>query len=138
MSGGTTATAGRGSGGQTTAGRGTGGVSSASGGATGAAGGRGGASGQGAQAGGMAADAAGLAKFSFFVTSLVAMRSLSKNQNGFGGDLRLESRQPHRRLGRRLRRYLLLRADSVSARGPRSKVRGPQAARGLLSERHCS
>jgi hypothetical protein len=30
----------------------------------------------------------GLAKFSFFVTSIEAMRSLSKNQNGFGGDLR--------------------------------------------------
>jgi hypothetical protein len=29
-----------------------------------------------------------LAKFSFFVTSLDAMRRLSKNQNGFGGDLR--------------------------------------------------
>lgn len=30
----------------------------------------------------------GLAKFSFFVTSIEAMRELSKNQNGFGGDLR--------------------------------------------------
>jgi hypothetical protein len=29
-----------------------------------------------------------LPKFSFFITSLVAMRRLSKNQNGFGGDLR--------------------------------------------------
>jgi hypothetical protein len=29
-----------------------------------------------------------LAKFSFFETSLVAMRRLSKSQNGFGGDLR--------------------------------------------------
>lgn len=29
-----------------------------------------------------------LAKFSFFVTSLKAIRELSKNQNGFGGDLR--------------------------------------------------
>lgn len=29
-----------------------------------------------------------LAKFSFFVTSLVAMRARSGNQNGFGGDLR--------------------------------------------------
>jgi hypothetical protein len=27
-------------------------------------------------------------KFSFFITSLVAMRRLSKSQNGFGGDLR--------------------------------------------------
>jgi hypothetical protein len=30
----------------------------------------------------------GLAKFSFFVTSVRAMRRLSKNQQGFGGDLR--------------------------------------------------
>jgi hypothetical protein len=29
-----------------------------------------------------------LAKFSFFVTSIEAMRRLSKNQNGFGGDFR--------------------------------------------------
>jgi hypothetical protein len=29
-----------------------------------------------------------LAKFSFFVTSIEAMRKLSNNQNGFGGDLR--------------------------------------------------
>ena len=37
-----------------------------------------------------AADASGepLAKFSFFYTSLAAMRRLSKSQNGFGGDLR--------------------------------------------------
>jgi hypothetical protein len=27
-------------------------------------------------------------RFSFFVTSLEAMRRLSKSQNGFGGDLR--------------------------------------------------
>jgi hypothetical protein len=30
----------------------------------------------------------GVGKFSFFVTSIVAMRRLSANQNGFGGDLR--------------------------------------------------
>lgn len=34
------------------------------------------------------AAATGLPNFSFFITSLVAMRRLSKNQNGFGGDLR--------------------------------------------------
>jgi hypothetical protein len=32
-------------------------------------------------------DAGALAKFSFFVTSLNAMRTLSKSQNGFGGNL---------------------------------------------------
>ena len=32
--------------------------------------------------------AAGLDKFSFFVTSLAALRELSKSQSGFGGDLR--------------------------------------------------
>jgi len=37
---------------------------------------------------GSGADASGLPKFSFFVTSLNAMRTLSKSQNGFGGDLR--------------------------------------------------
>jgi hypothetical protein len=30
-------------------------------------------------------------KFSFFITSLVAMRRLSKSQNGFGGDLRYDT-----------------------------------------------
>ena len=39
------------------------------------------------QDGGSRTDAA-LARFSFFETSLVAMRRLSKSQNGFGGDLR--------------------------------------------------
>ena len=34
------------------------------------------------------ADAGALEKFSFFVTSLEAMRKLSKSQDGFGGDLR--------------------------------------------------
>lgn len=34
------------------------------------------------------ADAGGLPNFSFFVTSLSALRALSGNQNGFGGDLR--------------------------------------------------
>jgi hypothetical protein len=33
-------------------------------------------------------DVAGLPRFSFFVTSLTAMRRLSGSQNGFGGDLR--------------------------------------------------
>jgi hypothetical protein len=39
---------------------------------------------------GASSDAGGgnLAKFSFFVTSLASLRELSKNQNGFGGDLR--------------------------------------------------
>jgi hypothetical protein len=35
-----------------------------------------------------AGDVAGLARFSFFVTSLEAMRRLSKNEMGFGGDLK--------------------------------------------------
>jgi hypothetical protein len=38
--------------------------------------------------GGTAGSSVALPKFSFFVTSLVAMRAISKNQLGFGGDLR--------------------------------------------------
>jgi hypothetical protein len=48
-------------------------------------GGPGGAAGSGGAAG---APVTNLPKFSFFVTSLVAMRTLSKSQDGFGGDLR--------------------------------------------------
>lgn len=50
----------------------------------------GGAAGSGTPAGAGATPGAGgkLEKFSFFVTSLEAMQRLSKNQNGFGGDLR--------------------------------------------------
>jgi hypothetical protein len=51
----------------------------------GAVGGNGGASGTGGSGG---AATANLPKFSFFLTSLTAMRTLSKSQNGFGGDLR--------------------------------------------------
>jgi hypothetical protein len=53
-----------------------------------------GRSGSGAAAGAAGSGGAGgapttnLPKFSFFVTSLTAMRTLSKSQNGFGGDLR--------------------------------------------------
>lgn len=59
-------------GGKSTGGAATTGGSATSGGATGTGGG-GGSTG---------------AKFSFFVTSLDAMRTLSKSENGFGGDLR--------------------------------------------------
>jgi hypothetical protein len=62
-----------------------------SGGQTGATGGaQDGGGARGAVDGGTPVDAAtgSLPKFSFFVTSLNAMRALSKSQNGFGGDLR--------------------------------------------------
>jgi hypothetical protein len=103
-----------GSGGAVAAGGSGGSMSAGSGGGSGAGGGSGGASGSGGGgAGGGSAtggsggspapdggkDAAGSAeagstgdastvKFSFFYTSLNAMRRLSKSQNGFGGDLR--------------------------------------------------
>ncbi len=52
---------------------------------------KGGATGDGVVAkkdgGGSTGDVGALGKFSFFVTSLKALRDLSKNQNGFGGDL---------------------------------------------------
>jgi hypothetical protein len=60
------------------------GGSAGQGGSTGGSAGQGGSTG----AGGSTADAGGLSKFSFFVTSLVAIRALSGSQNGFGGDLR--------------------------------------------------
>lgn len=63
------------------AGAGTGGSSSMDGGA-----GRGALAGTGGLAG--SAAPATTAKFSFFVTSLAGMRELSKNEQGFGGDLR--------------------------------------------------
>lgn len=53
---------------------------------SGGAGGRGGAPGPGTGGAGQAGGASG--RFSFFVTSIEAMRSLSGSQNGFGGDLR--------------------------------------------------
>ena len=56
-----------------------------SGGVAGSGGGRGGSSGAG---GTTVRDAGSLPLFSFFVTSLTAMRALSGSQNGFGGDLR--------------------------------------------------
>jgi hypothetical protein len=70
---------------------GVGGSSGGRGGTTGAAGagGRGGTTGTaggGGSSGG--STGAGGARFSFFVTSLGALRTLSGNQNGFGGDLR--------------------------------------------------
>jgi len=43
---------------------------------------------------GSVADAAGLPLFSFFVTSLVAMRAVSGSENGFGGDLRFGETGP--------------------------------------------
>ena len=54
------------------------------------AGGNGGGNGTGGNGGadGAASDARGGDKFSFFYTSLEAMRRLSGSQNGFGGDLR--------------------------------------------------
>lgn len=82
--------------GATPAGRsgGSAGVAAASGNAGALASGSGGAlstaagSGGTAGSGGSSASAAPTEKFSFFVTSLEAMRRLSKNENGFGGDLR--------------------------------------------------
>ncbi len=45
-------------------------------------------SGGGGGSGGSGVDPKTLEKFSFFVTSMKAMRQLSKSENGFGGDLR--------------------------------------------------
>lgn len=50
--------------------------------------GSGGSSGGGGGGGGTGVDPKTLEKFSFFVTSMKAMRLLSKSENGFGGDLR--------------------------------------------------
>ena len=72
--------AGSGTAGAGTAGRvGTGGVVGGAG-----TGNPGGSTGSGGSAGTLGTN---LPKFSFFVTSIVAMRALSKSQNGFGGDL---------------------------------------------------
>ena len=83
-----------GSGGSITAGSG-GSSAGGSGGATGGNGGTGGmldASGPSSDGAssdtGVIADGGSGERFSFFVTSLAAMRALSGNQNGFGGDLR--------------------------------------------------
>ena len=94
--GGQTGGAGSAGGGETTGSAGATGAGGAAGGAgsTGAAGGGAGASGgAGAGAAGTRADAGTdavvpTAKFSFFVTSLAALQALSKNSQGFGGDLR--------------------------------------------------
>lgn len=72
-----------GGGGGGTAGKG-GASAGTGGGSSGSAGAAGGAPTGGSGGGG----ASGVAKFSFFVTSLAAMRELSKSENGFGGDLR--------------------------------------------------
>jgi hypothetical protein len=73
---------------------GSGGNGATTGGNAGSAGnaGTGGTSGSGGTAGNAGTGGSGgtapLARFSFFVTSLKAMRELSGSQNGFGGDLR--------------------------------------------------
>lgn len=66
---------------------GAGGTSSDAGQTGGGTAGSGGSSGDGGS-GGSAIDPTTLDKFSFFVTSMVAMRRLSGSQDGFGGDLR--------------------------------------------------
>ena len=78
-----------GTGGARIDGGGTGGATG-SGGRTGTGGatGTGGVIGAGGAQGSGGSTATGLSKFSFFVTSLSAMQKLSKNANGFGGDLR--------------------------------------------------
>jgi len=82
-------TGGSGSGGAATGGRGMGGATTGTGGrGTGgaASGGRGGATGTGGAGSGGAGGSS--AHFSFFVTSVDAMKRLSGNPLGFGGDLR--------------------------------------------------
>ncbi|HEY3664864.1 MAG TPA: hypothetical protein VGL19_02645 [Polyangiaceae bacterium] len=69
------------------AGSAAGGAGAAGGSAGGAAGGSSGSGGSGGS-GGATIDPSTLDKFSFFVTSMVAMRRLAKSDNGFGGDLR--------------------------------------------------
>lgn len=101
-SGGAGGSVGGGTGGSSGAAGGTGGSSGAGGkGDAGATGGSGGARGMDAgspdlvaardaavDGGATAAETGGAGKFSFFVTSLGAMRRLSGSQDGFGGDLR--------------------------------------------------
>ncbi|HET9955332.1 MAG TPA: hypothetical protein VFQ61_12545 [Polyangiaceae bacterium] len=84
-SGGTSAAGGSGGG---FGGRGGKGGASSGGMSAGGAMSSGGASSGGASTGTGGGTGSGSAKFSFFVTSLEAMRRLSKNQNGFGGDFR--------------------------------------------------
>lgn len=55
---------------------------------TGGSPGTGGVTGSGGIQGSGGSTVTGLEKFSFFVTSIVAVRKLSNSQNGFGGDLR--------------------------------------------------
>lgn len=71
-------------------GAGAGGVAAPAAGSGGAAGRAGGevVAGAGAGAGGASSPVATGEKFSFFVTSLAGMKRLSKNEQGFGGDLR--------------------------------------------------
>ncbi len=84
-SGGSTGTGGASTGGRSgTGGAGTGGAAGRAG--TGGAAGRAGTGGAGT--GGSGAGGASTTRFSFFVTSLEAIRSLSGSQDGFGGDLR--------------------------------------------------
>jgi hypothetical protein len=79
----TTSTASTTSGGSGGGGAGTAGGAAGAGGSTGT----GGSAGAGGTGGSSVGDA-GTAKFSFFATSLAAMRRLSGSQDGFGGDLR--------------------------------------------------
>jgi hypothetical protein len=85
------ATTGGGMGGSATTGGGMGGSATTGGGgsAGSAGGGSAGTAGRGTGGGaGSNPGDAGTARFSFFVTSLAALRRLSGNMNGFGGDLR--------------------------------------------------
>jgi len=97
--GGAGGTGGSGAGGDGAGGSGIGGSGSGgnagrggAGGGVGGQGGRGGSAGTGGSGGSSGACVpgadGGTQRFSFFVTSLVAMRALSGSQNGFGGDLR--------------------------------------------------
>ena len=67
---------------------GAGGSGGVAGGGSGGAGGSGGMDAGGTTDGTPPGDVAGLPRFSFFVTSLEAMRRLSKSPMGFGGDLK--------------------------------------------------
>jgi hypothetical protein len=69
-------------------GSGTGGAAVGGGSGAAAVGGAGGAAASAAGSGGKSDAAVPTEKFSFFVTSLDAMKRLSKSENGFGGDLR--------------------------------------------------
>lgn len=85
-----TGTAGASNGGNTTAGAATAGGPSGAGTSAGgaASGGSAGSTTGGNGGSGGSVDPSKLDKFSFFVTSMAAMRKLSKSDNGFGGDLR--------------------------------------------------